>query len=232
MARRRAAAAASRRDLRLGRLVRLLPRDRAPRRHPVQLLEELARAPGDDACSTASASAARRAASPASRSRRRRRCRDEELAKNRADTSARRSRRAIRGRLLSRAHGRPRRRSTVPLLSAANWGGQGLHPRGNFEGFSRAGSRQKWLEVHGDSHWAQFYTDYGVGLQKRFFGHFLKGEDNGWDKQPRVSLNVRHPARSSCCARRTNGRSRARSGRSSISIPTASRSRRAAPRRA
>src|SRR5581483_612933 len=23
----------------------------------------------------------------------------------------------------------------VPLLSAANWGGQGLHPRGNFEGF-------------------------------------------------------------------------------------------------
>ena len=29
---------------------------------------------------------------------------------------------------------------TVPLLSAANWGGQGLHSRGNFEGFSRAAS--------------------------------------------------------------------------------------------
>ena len=26
----------------------------------------------------------------------------------------------------------------VPLFSAANWGGQGLHPRGNFEGFVRA----------------------------------------------------------------------------------------------
>src|SRR5439155_457557 len=24
---------------------------------------------------------------------------------------------------------------TVPVLSAANWGGQGIHPRGNFEGF-------------------------------------------------------------------------------------------------
>ena len=24
------------------------------------------------------------------------------------------------------------------LFSAANWGGQGLHPRGNFEGFVRA----------------------------------------------------------------------------------------------
>ena len=29
---------------------------------------------------------------------------------------------------------------TVPLLSAANWGGQGLHLRGNFEGFMRAAS--------------------------------------------------------------------------------------------
>src|SRR6266702_2207066 len=81
----------------------------------------------------------------------------------------------------------------VPLLSAANWGGQGLHTRGNFEGFTGAASRQKWLEVHGGSHWAPFYTDYGVKLQKRFFDRFLKGIDNGWDKQPRVLLNVRHP---------------------------------------
>jgi predicted acyl esterase len=82
---------------------------------------------------------------------------------------------------------------TAPLLSAANWGGQGLHPRGNFEGYTRAASREKWLEVHGGSHWAPFYTDYGVKLQKRFFDYFLKGIRNGWDKQPRVQLQVRHP---------------------------------------
>jgi predicted acyl esterase len=81
----------------------------------------------------------------------------------------------------------------VPLLSAANWGGQGLHTRGNFEGFLRADSAQKWLEVHGDTHFAHFYTNYGLGLQKRFFGHFLKGEDTGWAAQPRVQLNIRHP---------------------------------------
>jgi len=84
-------------------------------------------------------------------------------------------------------------RVTVPFLSAANWGGHGLHPRGNFEGFLRAASAQKWLEAHGDTHWTEFYTDYGVDLQKRFFSHFLKGEDNGWDRQPRVQLKVRHP---------------------------------------
>ncbi len=81
----------------------------------------------------------------------------------------------------------------APLLSAANWGGMGLHTRGNFEGFLRAGSKQKWLEVHGDTHFTHFYSRYGETLQKRFFGHFLRGEDTGWTKQPRVSLNVRHP---------------------------------------
>ncbi len=83
-------------------------------------------------------------------------------------------------------------RITVPFLSAANWGGQGLHPRGNFEGFVRAGAKEKWLEVHGIEHWTHFYTDYGVQLQKRFFGHFLKGERNGWAEQPPVQLQVRH----------------------------------------
>ena len=69
----------------------------------------------------------------------------------------------------------------------------GLHPRGNFEGFLAAGSDEKWLEAHGDAHWTHFYTNYGVNLQKRFFGHFLKGEDTGWGRQPRVLLQVRHP---------------------------------------
>src|SRR3954468_12197205 len=80
---------------------------------------------------------------------------------------------------------------TVPFLSAANWGGQGLHPRGNFEGFIRAASKQKWLEAHGIEHWTHFYTDYGRKLQLRFFNHFLKGEGD-WKKQARVQLQVRH----------------------------------------
>lgn len=81
----------------------------------------------------------------------------------------------------------------VPLLSAANWGGQGLHLRGNMEAFMRAGSRQKWLETHGDAHWTEYYTDHGIGLQKEFFDHFLKGIDNGWDKRAPVMMRVRHP---------------------------------------
>src|SRR6266513_822183 len=80
----------------------------------------------------------------------------------------------------------------TPLFSAANWGGQGLHPRGNFEGFMRAASKDKWLEAHGIEHWTHFYTDYGRTLQKRFFDYHLKGMKNGWERQPRVQLQIRH----------------------------------------
>jgi len=87
-------------------------------------------------------------------------------------------------------------RVTVPFLSAANWGGQGLHTRGNFEGYVRAASAQKWLEAHGIEHWTHFYTDYGRTLQLRFFDHFLKDTPSDsptdWDQQPPVLLQVRH----------------------------------------
>ena len=42
-------------------------------------------------------------------------------------------------------------------------------------------------------HWTEYYTDYGVALQRRFFDHFLKGADNGWDREPRVQLQIRRP---------------------------------------
>ena len=117
---------------------------------------------------------------------------DEVLAKNRADLGD-----DVRSRPLDGPFYRERSpvydKITVPLLSAGNWGGQGLHPRGNFEGYLAAASTQKWLEVHGDTHFSPFYSNRGMALQKRFFGHFLKDEKTGWDRQPPVELQVRHP---------------------------------------
>ncbi len=116
---------------------------------------------------------------------------DDELAANRTDL-----RRAILAHPLADQYHRERSpvwsRITVPLLSAGNWGGHGLHLRGNIEGFTQAASAEKWLEVHGLEHWTEFYTDYGRGLQKRFFDHYLKGIDNEWERQPSVLLQIRH----------------------------------------
>jgi uncharacterized protein len=79
----------------------------------------------------------------------------------------------------------------VPILSCGNIGGQCNHLRGNVEGYVQAASTKKWLELHGEEHWTWFYVPYGVELQRRFFDHFLKGVDNGWDEEPPVLLNVR-----------------------------------------
>ena len=81
----------------------------------------------------------------------------------------------------------------IPLLSSANWGGQGLHSRGNFDGFVRSASQEKWLEVHGIEHWTEFYTDYGLKIQKQFFDYYLKGSKNGWQDRPRINLLTRYP---------------------------------------
>jgi hypothetical protein len=81
----------------------------------------------------------------------------------------------------------------VPFLSASNWAGFGLHPRGNFMAFMHAASEQKWLECHPGRHEEWFYLERGIDFQKRFLDHFLKGEDNGWDKEPPVQLHLRRP---------------------------------------
>jgi uncharacterized protein len=84
-------------------------------------------------------------------------------------------------------------RIEVPLFSAGNWGGAGLHLRGNIEGFMRSGSQQKWLDVHVGTHYESFYLSSYVARQKRFFAYFLKGEDNGWLAEPKVRLEIRSP---------------------------------------
>ncbi len=117
---------------------------------------------------------------------------DAELAKNRADFGA-----EIAAHPMDDDYHRARSpqwdKVVTPLFTAANWGGQGLHPRGNFEGFVRAAAKDKWLEAHGIEHWTHFYTDYGRDQQLKFFDYFLHGKKAKWDKQPKVLLQVRHP---------------------------------------
>ena len=117
---------------------------------------------------------------------------EDELARNRADTVGEPKRRPLLDEYYT-SRTADFSKIDVPLLSAGNWGGIGLHLRGNIEGWLAAASQEKWLEVHGDTHFTHFYSNYGSELQRRFFGHFLKGEDTGWDKQPRVALNIRSP---------------------------------------
>lgn len=84
-------------------------------------------------------------------------------------------------------------RIEVPVLSVGNWGGQGLHGRGNIEGYLAAGSARKWLRIHTGDHHAPFYAEESLALQKRFFDRFLKDEQNGFDREPPIALAIRRP---------------------------------------
>ena len=80
---------------------------------------------------------------------------------------------------------------TVPVLSAGNWGGPGVHLRGNVAGFVEAASKDKWLSMHIGTHYESFYLPEYVAMQKRFFDRYLKGLDNGWDAEPPLRIEVR-----------------------------------------
>lgn len=116
---------------------------------------------------------------------------EDELRRNRVDTPVENRRHALDDEW-HRARSAHFDRIRTPFLSAANWAGFGLHERGNFEGFTESASEEKWLEVHPGRHEEWFYLPYGVELQMRFLDHFLKGEDNGWEREPRVQLQVRY----------------------------------------
>lgn len=80
----------------------------------------------------------------------------------------------------------------VPVLSAGNWGGLGLHLRGSVNGYLGAGSEEKWLAMHTGGNVVAFYEQRALELQRQFFDHYLKGDDNGWDERPPVLLEIRH----------------------------------------
>ena len=82
----------------------------------------------------------------------------------------------------------------VPLLSAGNWGGAGLHLRGNVEGYLAVGSTQKYLQVHVGNHVDPFYSLEGRLVQLRFLEQFLRGVDTGITREPPIRLAIRHDA--------------------------------------
>jgi uncharacterized protein len=79
----------------------------------------------------------------------------------------------------------------LPTLVVANWGGLGLHLRGTVAGFLGIASQQKWLKIQAGSYFITFLAPENVAMQRRFFDHYLKGIDNGWETEPRVTVEVR-----------------------------------------
>jgi len=81
----------------------------------------------------------------------------------------------------------------VPALVVANWGGLGLHLRGTITGYQGIKSRNKWLKIQSNSYFATFFKPGSVALQRKFFDRYLKGIENGWERESKVEVTVRGP---------------------------------------
>lgn len=80
-------------------------------------------------------------------------------------------------------------RITVPAYVVASYSNT-LHTAGTFRAWRRMASADKWLRIHNSQEWPDYYDEANVDDLRRFFDHFLRGEDNDWHTTPRVRYAV------------------------------------------
>lgn len=80
-------------------------------------------------------------------------------------------------------------RITVPAYVVASYSNT-LHTAGTFRAWRRMGSEQKWLRIHNSQEWPDYYDETNIEDLRRFFDHFLKGVENGWEQTPHVRYSV------------------------------------------
>jgi uncharacterized protein len=79
---------------------------------------------------------------------------------------------------------------TVPAYVVASYSNT-LHSAGTFRAWRRIASAEKWLRIHDTQEWPDYYDEANVEDLRRFFDHYLKGADNGWEQTPRVRYSIR-----------------------------------------
>lgn len=77
----------------------------------------------------------------------------------------------------------------VPAYVVASYSNT-LHTAGTFRAWRRMASEEKWLRIHNSQEWPDYYDEANVDDLRRFFDHYLKGQNNGWDETPRVRYSV------------------------------------------
>jgi hypothetical protein len=80
-------------------------------------------------------------------------------------------------------------RITIPAYIVASYSNT-LHTAGTFRAWRRIASADKWLRIHNSQEWPDYYDEGCVEDLRRFFDHYLKGEDNDWEQTPRVRYSI------------------------------------------
>lgn len=67
------------------------------------------------------------------------------------------------------------------------------HTVGTFEAWRTIGSQRKWLRIHNTQEWTDYHEPAHVEDLRRFFDHYAKAVDNGWQTTPVVRMAVLDP---------------------------------------
>ena len=78
---------------------------------------------------------------------------------------------------------------TVPAYVVASYSNS-IHTPGTFRGWRRIASADKWLRIHNTMEWPDYYEEPYLDDLLRFYDHYLKGVENGWQETPRVRYAV------------------------------------------
>ena len=78
---------------------------------------------------------------------------------------------------------------TVPAYVVSSYS-HTLHTQGTFRAWRTIASPEKWLRIHSSLEWPDYYDQANVDDLRRFFDHYLKNEDNGWETTARVRYSL------------------------------------------
>lgn len=78
---------------------------------------------------------------------------------------------------------------TCPAYVIASYSNT-LHTIGTFRAWRSLQHEDKWLRIHDGQEWPDFYESEQQEDRRKFFDHFLKDIDNGWEKTPRVRYSL------------------------------------------
>ncbi|MDQ2740594.1 MAG: CocE/NonD family hydrolase [Actinomycetota bacterium] len=78
---------------------------------------------------------------------------------------------------------------TIPAYVVASYTNT-LHVTGTYRAWRQIASKDKWLRIHNTQEWPDYYDEANVEDLRRFFDHYLKDADNGWEQTPRVRYSV------------------------------------------
>lgn len=75
----------------------------------------------------------------------------------------------------------------IPALGTQSWQDEQIGPRSGYYEDTMAPEKMWLISSNGDHH-TNVTSDYIDGTLRRFLAHFVKGEDNGFEKEPHVRL--------------------------------------------